>query len=187
MENKKNISNLLDLNLVENIKNQKCVECDQVFNDEEVKDRNFTVWFGDDYQWKRTEEGEQFLNLPIRYITHEYLTFYDCPDVEICQGCDKKFRLDNVKKGLYEENNEETYYCLPCFNKKYGDYLKARAERKKWTEAEKETLRIVQKALNEHLNSEYHKTPGNGHYGACKGSECEGYKETLESYGYERE
>ncbi len=187
MENK-NISNLQDLNLAEKLKSEKCHECDQVFNDEELKEKNYTVWFDEDFKWLDQFSGKK-ITLSINYLTHEYTNFYDCPSVETCQGCFKKFRLENVKNGLYEEQErgETTYWCEPCFNKKYGEYLKARAERKKLTQGEKEALRIVQKALNEHLNSEYHKTPGNGHYGVCKGSECEGYKQTLESYGYDRD
>jgi len=42
MENK-NISNLQDLNLAEKLKSEKCHECDQVFNDEELKEKNYTV------------------------------------------------------------------------------------------------------------------------------------------------
>jgi hypothetical protein len=42
----------------------------------------------------------------------------------------------------------------------------------------------IEKAINEHLSSNYHNIPGSGHYGFCKGSECAGYKETIKSYGY---
>lgn len=180
----KNISNLADLNLAKKLKGQKCSKCDQVFNDEELNDQNYTIWFAEDYQWENSTEQEK-ITLTIDWITHEKTSFYDCPDTELCADCGKRFRSKKMKIGLNQE--KENYYCQPCFNEKYGDYLKARAENKQLTQEQKEIWQIFQKALNEHLNSEWHKTPGNGYYGNCQGSECEGYKLVLESYGYERE
>jgi len=85
-----------------------------------------------------------------------------------------------MKVGIGEDDRDK-YYCEQCFNAKYGEYLKERAKRKDLTHEQEEVMRTIQKALTEHLNGEYHR--GGHDFSKCEGSECEGYQQTLESYG----
>ncbi len=173
-----------NMGIRQHLTNLKCSECQQTFSDDDVKENNFSVIFEADglTDLKRVDDG-YLLTARIDKITHEYTTFADCPEVETCGGCDKKFLEKEVKKGL---NDDTDFYCSPCFNEKYGDYLKERSKRKKLTSEQKEVMRVIQKAVNEHMTSNYHKG-GQGGYSTCEGSDCEGYKQILESYGYERE
>jgi len=120
------------------------------------------------------------LSLIIHSITHEKTSYFNCPDVESCENCQKKFSSDKMKVGI-GENDQDKYYCSNCFNAKYSKYLKERAKRKELTTEQKEVMLTIQKALTEHLNSEYHR--GGNDYYKCEGSECKGYQQTLESYG----
>jgi len=72
-----------------------------------------------------------------------------------------------MKVGIGEDDRDKYYYS-DCFNKEL-------------TTEQKEVIQTIQKAITEHLNGEYHR--GGHDFSKCEGSECEGYKQTLESYG----
>jgi len=177
---KKNNSNLQEIIEKNQILNWTCDECEQPFTEIDYNDKNFTLWFSiDNYQWE--DLGDQAkLSLIIHSITHEKTSYFNCPNVESCEECRKKFSSDKMKVGIGEDDKDK-YYCEQCFNAKYGEYLKERAKRKELTIEQKEVMRTIQKALTEHLNGKYHR--GGHDFSKCEGSECEGYKQTLESYG----
>lgn len=182
-------TNINNTKLKELIIGLNCGKCQQKFTKEEIERNNYSLWFeseGEAVMIGNDKKGWQ-LSIDIREITHEwdekYPSVYDCPDNEKCTECFNTFRANEVKKGIGEDDTDD-YYCDKCFQAKYGEYLKERAKMKKITPEQKEVMRIVQKAISEHLESNWHH--GGNDYDKCKGSECEGYKLTLESYGYER-
>ncbi|MEG7978968.1 MAG: hypothetical protein NY202_03535 [Mollicutes bacterium UO1] len=105
----------------------------------------------DNYRWEVMGDKAK-LSLIIHAITHEKTSFYDCPYTETCEGCNKKLLTGKMELGIGEDDRRK-YYCRPCFNKKYGEYLKERAKKKEITPEQKEVMRVVQKAVNEHLES----------------------------------
>ena len=182
-------TNINQTEIKDHIKGKKCDKCKQKFTDEELKDNNYSVWFdndNDEINLTRIESGHR-LEINIARITHEwdekYPTVYDCPSVETCHDCGGTHRATETEKGIGEDEKDNNY-CKTCYQRKYGDYLEARGKRKMLSEEQKEVLRIVNKAWSEHLASNFHH--GKVDYSNCKGSECEGYKQILESYGYSR-
>ena len=177
---KRNNSNLQGLITKEKVLSWTCSECEQPFTEMDYKDKNWTLWFGtDNYEWEDLGDIAK-ISLIIHSITHEKTSYFNCPEVESCEECWKKFSSDKMKVGIGEDDRDK-YYCEQCFNAKYGEYLKERAKRKELTIEQKEVMRTIQKALTEHLNGKYHR--GGHDFSKCEGSECKGYQQTLESYG----
>lgn len=188
-ENKKINSNISELSITKTIlKNSVCSKCQQKFTADEIDDKNFTLFFKEDNieraEINTIDKRDGRFTLWIADITHQQINNWnDCPETGNCAGCDGKIKEADLKKAIACDD----FYCSPCFNEKYKDYLKERSKEKKLSQEQKEIGQIIQKVLDEHLNSEYHNIPGNGHYGICKGSKCEGFKATLKSYGYDWE
>ena len=171
---KKNNSNLQELVKKDQILNWTCDECEQPFTEIDYNDKNFTLWFSiDNYEWEDLGDKAK-LSLIIHSITHEKTSYFNCPDVMECAGCSKKFKDEEMKRAIDKEiiNGKECWYCKDCFGSIYDEFLKERAKRKELTTEQKEVMRTIQKALTEHLNSEYHR--GGHDFSKCEGSECEG-------------
>lgn len=183
-------TNINQTNLKELIIGKRCGKCKIKITSEEIENNNYSLWFdlrNSEVNLNERDDNGYRLEINVKEITHEwdekYPEIFDCPSVETCHDCGGIHRATETEQGIGEDD-KENYYCKTCYQKKYGEYLEARGKRKLLSEEQKEVLRIVNKAWNEHLASNYHH--GKVDYSNCKGSECEGYKQILESYGYSR-
>ncbi len=116
-------------NLSLQLDDKKCPQCNQLFTQQEIDDRNFDIWFDttndvslipmEELAKKSTRESlstEYFRRLyfPFRHDGYQFTIWIRsiehecCPDTEKCQGCYEKFRTNQLKE------KEGYWWCKPC-------------------------------------------------------------------------
>ncbi|KLL02677.1 MAG: hypothetical protein MRERV_78c005 [Mycoplasmataceae bacterium RV_VA103A] len=110
-----------------------CSNCSQPFTQQDKSEGNFELWWDTsgevkiDTIWQNNNGFT--MSIWVRDITHKLITttrlindnprteeewnYYNCPDTEPCQSCDKRFP---VEKMINPRGNFD-YYCSPCYQK----------------------------------------------------------------------